>query len=846
MSKKLDFNAVNKTALPHLPELLKHWLPDGRLTGTQWEAKNPRRPDANIGSFKINVQTGQWADFAIDAKGVGAISFVAYIFGMPEKQAAKSLAEMLEGKPCNNPMFAALGNISGSKTSTATQVKEWVPVTPVPKNAPAIPEHYKFGEACHRWEYKDTTGKLLFLVMRFDVKFVGKQVLPLTYCKHADGSKEWRWQGLPTPRPLYGLDRLALRPDAPVLVVEGEKAADAAANIFFDYVIVTSAGGANAAHSADWSAVSGRNVKIWPDNDDAGRLYAATVAQLALTVGVLSAAIVGVPAEFPEKWDLADAVPMGWDEAKLQELLCAQAVPINATQVAFSVPTGALKLEAETQTEALLNLAHVGEYFHTPEGVPCVDARIENGQRRTYPIASSDAKGWLTHLYYKRTGDAPSPEALKKAIATLAARAKYDGAEHPVYVRVGGYEGKTYLDLCDDTGGAVEIDAGGWRIVPEPPVRFLRKKGMLSLPTPVSGGSIAMLRRFVNTQDDDGFVLIIAWLLMAMREVGPYPVLVLIGEHGTSKSTLSKILRRLVDPNFSALRTLTGTIKDLFIATANSWVLAFDNLSYMPDEHSDALCRIATGGGYSTRTLYTDDEEHLFEAMRPIMLNGIGNIVTRGDLADRALVVPLKPIAENERKTEKEFRQEIDALLPSILGALLDATAHGFKTIPNIVLTDMPRMADFAKWATACETAIWPSGRFKAAFDANRNEATDYIIAASPIASALREFMEGKKEREHSPTELWNLLASHVDEKITKDRRYWPSNPRVMSEWLKRVTPQLRLVGIEVGMGAKRRGNRLIRIARTAANPAPPPPSTPCPRKTPQKPTKNGRKPSPK
>ena len=332
----------------------------------------------------------------------------------------------------------------------------------------------------------------------------------------------------------------------------------------------------------------------------------------------------------------------------------------------------------------------------------------------------------------------------------------------------GGLEGKTYIDLCDDTGGVIEIDASGWRIVPEAPVRFLRKKGMLALPTPISGGSIEMLRHFVNTRDDDGFVLIIAWLLMALRNVGPYPVLVLIGEHGTSKSTLSKMLRRLVDPNFSALRTLNGTIKDLFIAASNGWVLAFDNLSYMPDEHSDAFCRIATGGGYSTRTLYTDDEEQLFEVMRPIMLNGIGNIVARGDLADRALVIPLKPIAESERKTEKEFWQEMDALLPSILGALLDASAHGLKNLPNIVLKDMPRMADFAKWATACETIIWPSGTFKAAFDANRNEATDYIIAASPVASALREFMGGEKVREHSPTELWNLLAYHVDEKITK------------------------------------------------------------------------------
>ena len=87
----------------------------------------------------------------------------------------------------------------------------------------------------------------------------------------------------------------------------------------------------------------------------------------------------------------------------------------------------------------------------------------------------------------------------------------------------------------------------------------------------------------------------------------------------------------------------------------------------MPDEYSDALCCLATGGSYSKRTLYTDDEEQLFSAMRPIMFNGIGNVVVRGDLADRALVIPLKPIDEKARKTEKEFWSEIDALLPSVL-----------------------------------------------------------------------------------------------------------------------------------------------------------------------------------
>ncbi len=384
--------------------------------------------------------------------------------------------------------------------------------------------------------------------------------------------------------------------------------------------------------------------------------------------------------------------------------------------------------------------------------------------------------------------------------------------------------GKTYLDLCDDSGGAIEIDKTDWRIVAEPPIRFLRKKGMLALPTPVRGSSLKKLRPYINTRDEDGFVLIIAWLLMALRHTGPYPVLVIIGEHGTSKSTLLKILRRLVDPNFSALRSLNNSVHDLFISANNSWILAFDNLSYLSDDYSDALCRLATGGGYSTRTLFTDDDEHLFQAMRPIMMNGIGNVAIRGDLADRALVIPLKLIPKNERRTEEEFWQEVEKLLPGILGALLDAYVHGLSNFPNVKLTDMPRMADFAKFITACETAIWPSGTFKAASDANHNEATEYVISASPLASAVRAFMEDKKDWECSPSNLHSELGRIADQKIIYDRRLWPSTPRVMSEWLTRIAPQLREVGIEITVGKS--GSRYIKICRVT-DPAPPTPSAP-------------------
>jgi hypothetical protein len=211
---------------------------------------------------------------------------------------------------------------------------------------------------------------------------------------------------------------------------------------------------------------------------------------------------------------------------------------------------------------------------------------------------------------------------------------------------VGGLDGRLYLDLGDEAWRAVEIDATGWRIIDKPPVRFRRAAGMQPLAVPITGGSVETLRAFLNVQSDQDFVLVVAWALAVLRNKGPYPALVLSGEQGSAKSTFSAILRALLDPNTAPLRALPREDRDLFIAASNGHVLAFDNVSGLPAWISDTLCRLATGGGFAVRQLYTDQDEVLFDAARPVILNGIEDIVTRPDLADRAVFLPLEPIPE--------------------------------------------------------------------------------------------------------------------------------------------------------------------------------------------------------
>ena len=449
-----------------------------------------------------------------------------------------------------------------------------------------------------------------------------------------------------------------------------------------------------------------------------------------------------------------------------------------------------------TQADILIDLAETAELFHSADGTAFADLDI-NGHRETWPVRTKGFKRWLARQFFETTGGAPSSEALQSALNVIEAKAHFDAPELPVFIRVGGVDDKLYLDLGDDAWRAVEITSTSWRVVEEPPVHFRRAAGMQPLPDPVPGGSVDALRSFLNVQSDTDFVLVVAWALAVLRNRGPYPVIVLSGEQGSAKSTFSAILRALLDPNTAPLRALPREDRDLFIAANNGHVLAFDNVSGLPSWISDTLCRLATGGGFAVRQLYTDQDEVLFDAARPVILNGIEDIVTRPDLADRAVFLTLEAIPEERRRPEAELWAAFETVRPKILGMLLDAVVTGLKLLPETRLERLPRMADFALWASACETAIWPSGTFWSAYCGNRDDAVENVIDADPVATAVRAVMAERTEWTGTSSDLLGALSEAADERVAKSKT-WPASPRALSGRLRRAATFLRKVGIEI------------------------------------------------
>lgn len=486
---------------------------------------------------------------------------------------------------------------------------------------------------------------------------------------------------------------------------------------------------------------------------------------------------------------------------------------VTALDEALAEEAGDDSSRGPKQADLLIELAQEVELFHSPDATAFADLMV-NGHRETWPVRTKGFRRWLARRFFEATGGAPNSEALQSALNVLEAKAHFDGPEREVHIRIGGLCDKLYLDLGDDAWRAMEIDSEGWRVVDKPPVRFRRAAGMQALPIPLPGGSIETLRHFLNVQGDNDFILVVAWALAVLRNRGPYPVIVLSGEQGSAKSTFSAVLRSLLDPNTAPLRALPREDRDLFIAAKNGHVLAFDNVSGLPAWISDTLCRLATGGGFAVRQLYTDQDEVLFDAARPVILNGIEEIVTRPDLADRAIFLTLEAIPEERRRPEKELWAKFSAARPQLLGTLLDAVSHGLKRVPDIRLDKLPRMADFALWATACETALWPSGTFGAAYSSNRNEAVDSVIEADQVGSAIRSLIGTRTEWTGTATDLLGALDEEVGEKVRKSK-VWPSSARALSGRVRRAATFLRKIGIDIKFDREGRArSRIIHITR--------------------------------
>jgi hypothetical protein len=524
-------------------------------------------------------------------------------------------------------------------------------------------------------------------------------------------------------------------------------------------------------------------------------LQAAQVATAQAVVAAAVAGDVGAPFE-PQALAALAAVrgsdPAAW--ARIRERLKDAKVGIGDLEQRLKQTQADAAEDDRSVADRLIAMARERCRFARDEQRMTYAVFKSQGARQVHRIDSQGFSDFLSHTYYSDTDRAPSEMSLKVALNTLRGQGLFEGETCKVFTRIAKTEAGYWLDLCNEAWQCVQITATGWQVVAgETAPLFTRSASMRPLPLPERGGSLDALWPLVNIPEPDRR-MVLAWLLECLRDDTPHVVLELVGEQGSAKSFTQRFLRRLIDPNQADLRSAPKSVEDVWIAAFNSHMVSLENLSHLSAQYQDALCVLATGGGYSARTLYTNSEETILELRKPIVLNGISVVVTAQDLLDRCVHIDLPTISH--RETAGDIDARFEAAQPSLLGALLDLFTKALATLPsvNIDPRDRPRMADFAVLGEALSRVMGGTeGAFLDRHAAMRRESILTTIDGSPVGAALLAFLERNPAGfEGSLSELLVQL-----ETFRQTHDFWPRSSKGLGDALRRLSPALRLIGFE-------------------------------------------------
>lgn len=466
----------------------------------------------------------------------------------------------------------------------------------------------------------------------------------------------------------------------------------------------------------------------------------------------------------------------------------------------------------------ILELTKDLDIFNDSSGMAWIGLPTSNGYPEYVPLKSGRFNGWVARRFLEAFKTTVSQKVIDDARAVLSGIAA--DVVKQVYVRVANLGDVVFIDLGNRY---VEITADGWQFTNQPSVPFRRPAGMLPLPEP----AVQYEERLEDTLGEvlglsgSNLLLAIAWLIGAYNN-RDYPILVLNGEQGSGKSTTAEILKSLIDPAEVALRAVPRDEQGLAVAAINSWVVALDNLSSVPDWLSDALCRVSTGAGYSARRLYFDLEEVFALTQRPVIINGIPELASRGDLQDRSIVITLPGITNIQRRSKENIISRFKELLPVMLSQVFDAVSAALTAKGKVTIPTLPRMADFALWvAGGIEVATHSSVQdFLSAYEGNCQDTVLALLDTSAIGQALQAFAAKQKRWTGTTSDLRDKLILQTLGTPT-ERTLQQMSAKALSNELRHLAPVLRKVGVSIEFqGLKKIGGvvgRFIEIADLSA-----------------------------
>lgn len=468
------------------------------------------------------------------------------------------------------------------------------------------------------------------------------------------------------------------------------------------------------------------------------------------------------------------------------------------------------KRKESSPSSILIHLSEQANFYKDDleEGYALV--KIDN-HRELYKIKSQKFKKWLTFIYYKETGKAPSTEAMSQALSVIETKALFEGESVTINRRVARKDDRFYYDIGDKEWSVVEIYPGGWQVLNNAPVLFYRNKNMKSQCIPINKGDVHLIDKHFRFKNIDDLFLFKVYVIHCLIPQIPHLISIFHGEKGSSKTTSVRKTKRIVDPSSRDLLSMPKGKNELALILANNYLCAMDNLEKLQSEQSNLLAMASTGGGVSKRTLYTDDDETILDFKRCIVLNGINIVATKPDLLDRSILLELKRIPPKDRKDEESIWKEFDEDLPIIFSGILSVLGDAMEIYPTLNLQELPRMADASKWGYAIAQAMGETGeRFLKVYRGNQFETNRETIADHPVAAAMVALVRTHNHYESSVSELLNILEKiAVEEKINVNSRLWPRASNILSRRLKEVKSNLSEVGVEFEFSNSKNSTRI-------------------------------------
>lgn len=434
-----------------------------------------------------------------------------------------------------------------------------------------------------------------------------------------------------------------------------------------------------------------------------------------------------------------------------------------------------------------------------------------------WPCDSSVFQHWLSGEYYNATdGKAPGTNAISGALNVLESKARFGGSRHTLHNRIAEYEGAIWYDLCDSEKRAIRMDKDGWEIVSDTPIIFRPYLYHKAQVAPVGGGNIHDVFQFVNIREPDQQLLFLACMVSFFIPGVPHPLLYIHGQQGSAKSSLLETVHELVDPSEVGSLIMPRNLEDLkLLLDHHSAFASFDNVSYIHRDIADLLCKAVTGAGFERRKLYTNSESVICRIQANIAVNGINLGSSRPDLLQRSILLELSPVEKSERRQDKELREALQAMKPSLFGAILDTVVEVLRIKPSIQQRELPRMADFAVIGCAVASAIGLSQQeFLTAYQRNEEEQNYSVLEAAIEASLIQEFMTARDRWEGTATMLLIELKMLNKDRISEEAL--PKNPAALSRRLRVLKPALEAIGLYIS--SDRGTERTIVIRKISKN----------------------------